>query len=276
MRIARLADLLAHKYELVSEGVPSASTVAEVKKELLNAYKLYVNAKTAKEPILQMLADAGETFSKTLVSMFEGLIASLDKHSNTQLFFKLNNMLGMINDMKNDKDFPVRSFIHDAVKVTKESERNYREHLKSKFEMIISRISSILEREAKKLKSTLPLGAPTDLEAGRVEPQRKDLSKEKLLMFMRSPAAQHYKLDNIDVMQKIIAYPDTKTKLVTLINSIDRGHIPIDGPEVMAEAQAIRKLLDRQEQTNLPALEHTPEKPAPTVSLFEEEDEGNQ
>lgn len=271
MRLFRLADLLEHKYGLVSEGA-SATQVEEVKRELLNAYKLYVNSKTAKEPILQMLADAGETFSKTLVSMFEGLIASLDKHSNTQLFARINNMLGMINDMKNDKDFPVRSFIHDAVRVTKDSERNYRERLKSKFEMTISRLSSILEREAKKLQSTLPLGAPTDLEGGRVEPQRKELSREKLLMFMRTPAAQFYGLDNIEVMTYALSYPEVREKITTLVNSIDRGHLPADGPEVMAETRAIKGWLDNK-KTNLSALEQAPEKPAPAVSLFEDEEE---
>jgi len=271
MRLFRLADLLEHKYGLVSEGA-SATQVEEVKRELLNAYKLYVNSKTAKEPILQMLADAGETFSKTLVSMFEGLIASLDKHSNTQLFARVNNMLGMINDMKNDKDFPVRSFIHDAVRVTKDSERNYRERLKSKFEMTISRLSSILEREAKKLQSTLPLGAPTGLEGGRVEPQRKELSREKLLMFMRTPAAQFYGLDNIEVMTHALSYPEVREKITTLVNSIDRGHLPADGPEVMAETRAIKGWLDNK-KTNLSALEQAPEKPAPAVSLFEDEEE---
>jgi len=272
MRIARLADLLADKYEMVSEGASSAETVKEVKRELINAYRLYVNSKTAKEPILQMLADAGETFSKTLISMFEGIIASLDKHSNSQLFARMNNILGMINDMKNDKDFPVRSFIHDAVRVTKDSERNYRERLKSKFEVIVSRLSSILEREAKRLQTTLPLGAPTGLEAGRVEPQRKELSREKLLMFMRTPAAQFYGLDNIDVMTQALSYSDVKEKITTLVNSIDRGHLPADGPEVMAETRTIKSWLDSK-QTNLPALEQTPEKPAPPVSLFEEEEE---
>jgi len=178
----------------------------------------------------------------------------------------------MINDMKNDKDFPVRSFIHDSVRVTKDSERNYRERLKSKFEMIVSRLSSILEREAKKLQTTLPLGTPTGLEGGRVEPQRKELSKEKLLMFMRTPAAQYYGLDNIDIMTKALSYNDVKEKITTLVNAIDRGHLPADGPEVMAETRMIKSRLDSK-QTNLPALEQTPEKPAPPVSLFEQEEE---
>jgi len=272
MRIFRLADLLEHKYELRSEGAPSAQTIDEVKRALIGAYRNYVSSESAKDPILQMLADAGETFSKTLISMFENLIGHIDKHSNTQLFVKVNNMLGMINEMKNDKTFPVRSFIHNAVRVTKESERNYREHLKQKFEMVVSRLSSILEREAKKLKTTLPLGTPAELEGTRVAPQRKELSKEKLLMFMRTPAAQFYGLDNIDVMSQALSYPEVKDKITTLVNAIDRGHIPADGPEVMAETRTIKSWLDAK-KTNLSALEQMPEKSAPAVSLFEEEEQ---
>ena len=76
---------------------------------------------------------------------------------------------------------------------------------------------------------------------------------------MMTPAAQHYKLDNIDVMQQVLSYPETREKVTTLVNAIDRCHIPADGPEVMAEAQAIRLWLNNKEKTNLSALEQVPE-----------------
>jgi hypothetical protein len=40
----------------------------------------------------------------------------------------------------------------------------------------------------------------------------------------------------------------------------------------MAETRAIKGWLDSK-KTNLPALEQAPEKPAPAVSLFEDEEE---
>ena len=116
------------------------------------------------------------------------------------------------------------------------------------------------------------IGDGLHIGGGAVEPQRKDLSKEKLLMFMKTPAAQLYGLDNIEVMTEVLSYPETKEKIVTLINAIDRGHLPADGPQVMAETRAIKSWLDAK-KTNLPALEQTPEKPAAPVSLFEEEEE---
>jgi hypothetical protein len=92
-------------------------------------------------------------------------------------------------------------------------------------------------------------------------------------MFMMTPGAQQYKLDNIDVMQRILQFPETREKITTLINAIDRGHIPADGPEVMAEAQSIRKWLDVQEKTNVSALENKPIFTSTAPALFEEEGE---
>lgn len=263
MRVDRLAQLFENRYDLYAEAVPSEQVVKEVKRNLADTYNLYVNEKTAKEPILQMLANAGEPFCKTLISIFQTLIASMDSSTNSQLFVRVNNLLGLIGDMSKDKAV-VREFIHGAVRVTKESERNYRERLKSKFEMVIGRISSLLTKQAKLLQATLP-GAtlpgfvPAELEGGPTSVQRQNLSKDKLRLFMMTPAAQHYKLDNIDVMQQILSFPETRDKLTTLINAIDRGHIPADGPEVMSEAQNIRLWLNNKEKTNLSALEQVPE-----------------
>lgn len=269
--IKKLGRLFERKYNLISEAVPSAPIIAEVKKNLLTAYKLYVDGDTAKEPVLKMLADAGEPFSKALLSIFEKLISDINHNNNSQLFLRVNNLLGMIKEMKEDKDFPVRSFIHNSIRATKESERNYRERFKSKFEMIVHRISSILEKQAKLLQETLPLGTPSDLEGGATDIQRRELSKDKLLMFMRSPAAQQYKLDNMDVMHQILFYPETKNKLTTLINAVDRGHHPTDGPEVMNVAKSIREWLDNLKKTNVPALENSPEKTPANSNLFEED-----
>jgi regulator of sigma D len=223
--------------------------INDVKRDLINAYNLYVDSKKAKEPVLQMLADAGEPFCKRLVNEISKTIANIDALAAAPplLFRQLNKILGEISAMKSDPESKVRSFIHDNVKVTKESERNYREHLKSKFEMILHRLSSILEKQAKILRAFMPTAAP--LAGGMVEPERKELSKEKLLMFTRTPAAQAHGLDSLDVMERVLFYPDLKQKLTTLINAIDRGHVPADGPEIM---QATKEIMDafKAKETN--------------------------
>ena len=269
MRMFRLADLFEHKYN-GSSVVKTAASPAEVfkqaKDDILTNYKNWVM--NQKYRALKILAEAGEPNARALYDLYNDLVANIDSLNHIQVFHKVNKILDLIRQMKSSGDY--RQSIHDMVPVEREADRNYREQLKGGFETNLSRISYGLEKVAKALQKYV---AASMLHGGAVEPQRKALSKEKLRMFMMTPVAQHYKLDDIDVMQRILAFPETREKITTLINAIDRGHIPADGPEVMAEAQTIRKLLDAQEKTNLSALEQMPEKPAPAVSLFEEEEE---
>jgi hypothetical protein len=248
MRINKLAELLELKYQFRSEGATISEVIDSVKKDVINAYTLYVSSK-AKEPILQKLADIGEPFSKSLVSEMQKTVANIDTLADAPplLFRQINKMLGAISAMKSDPEHTTRNFIHDSVRVNRESEKNYREHLKSKFEMVVSRISSILEKQARILKAFLPKDIP--LAGGAVDPQRKELSKEKLLMFSRSLAAQRYGLDSLDVMEKVLFYPDLKQKITTLVNAIDRGHLPVDGPEVMSATKEIMDFF-KQKETN--------------------------
>ena len=55
-------------------------------------------------------------------------------------------------------------------------------------------------------------------------------------------------------MQRLLSFPEMRSKLTTLINAIDRGHIPVDGPEIMSEVQDLRKWLSDKE-TNTGAFE---------------------
>jgi uncharacterized protein YeeX (DUF496 family) len=249
MSVIKLADFFELKYKLKSEAASLSDIINDVKKDFINLYNLYVNSDKAKEPVLQILANAGEPFSKSLINEMEKTVASIDTLSEAPplLFRQINKILGSISKMKTDPENSVRVFIHNAVRVNKQSDKNYREHLKSKFEMVIHRISSILEKQARILKAFLPANVP--LAGGATTPERKELSKDKLLMFMRSPAAQTYGLDSLDVMEKVLFYPDLKEKTTTLINAIDRGHMPLDGPEIM---QVTKEIMDafKAKETN--------------------------
>jgi hypothetical protein len=272
MKITTLARRFELKYSLKSEATTRRDLANEAKRELINAYDLYVNPETAKEPILQQLSNSGEPTSKIIIEGMETIVAGIKKKqlSAPALFHLVNNLLGIIHKAKTDPAKTVRNFIHDNTRVTKESEKNYREHLKSKFELIaFKRLSSILDGVRIKLQTATKLEGPA--EGAPVDQQRKELSKDKLLMFMNTPGAQTYHLDNMDVMYQILSDPEMKNKLTTLINAISGGHIPVDGPVVAAEAKSISDWLKAGKKTNVPALEKTPEKPAAPVSLFEEE-----
>ena len=269
MKTYGLARVFELKYGLKPLTASKDDAFNQVKKDLINAYTLYVDSEKAKEPVLQIVANMGEPFSKRLIHSMEELIANIDKLSVQAVFRRVNGILGSIRAVKNDPEKQVRNFIHDSVRVNKESEKNYREHVKSKFEVAIARISSILEKQARVLQSLIRLENPEDeapgLEGGAVEPQRKELSKDKLLTFMRSPAAQNYGLDSLDTLTRILTYPDLKEKITTIINAVDRGHSPIDGPDVRMAVAEIMKIFNDRQQTNLTALEEKPEKPAPSV-----------
>lgn len=268
MRLLRLAKLFERKYELgsvVKTAASPADILSRAKDEILTNYKHFVMGKYR---ALKVLAEQGEPHAKELYLLYNDLVANIDTYSPLQVFNRVNKILGFISNLKaNPKSY--RESIHNSVAINRESDRNFREQLKSGFETNLSRISSGLEKAVKLLRAFSP-GTP--LAGGAVEPQRKALSKEKLLMFMHSAAAQKHGLDNIEVMTKLLSYPETREKITTLINAVDRGHIPLDGPEVMAEAAVIKQWLDAK-KTNLPALEQGPEKPAPPTSLFEEEGE---
>lgn len=277
MKTHGLARVFELKYGLKPLTASKEETLNQVKKDLINAYTLYVDSEKAKEPVLQMVASMGEPFSKRLIKSMEEMIANIDKLSPQAIFRRVNGILAGISAVKNDPEKQVRNFIHDSVRVNRESERNYREHVKSKFEVAISRISSILEKQARALQSLIRLENPEEdvpgLEGGAVEPQRKELSKDKILTFIRSPAAQNYGLDSLDTMTRILTYPDLKEKITTIINAVDRGRTPIDGPDVRMAVAEIMKIFNERQQTNLTALEEKPEKPAPSVSILGEEEQ---
>ena len=239
MKIVRLARFFELKYNLKSEAASLQEIIDDVKKNIINAYALYVSGETSKEPVLKILANAGEPFSKSLIITMEDMVNNIDNLSQVQLFNRINKVLGNIKEVKTDPDKSVRNFINSAIRISKESDKNYREHLKSKFEMVLYRVSSILEKQAKILQKFLPKETP--LSGASVSPERKELSKDKLLMFMHTPAAQSYGLDSLDTLSLVLNDYDLRQKLTTLINAIDRGHVPINGPDIM---QATKEISD--------------------------------
>lgn len=270
MNIFKLAKFYESKYGLKAEAASIQDVMNDVKKEIVNAYKLYVDPKTAKEPAIAIFAQAGEPSAAKILAYMTALTAKIDTlAAKPALFYRaVNKVLENINSL----DKAMKAGEKPVERLPKESVRNQLRHYKRTLGTVLQRLSSILVKQAKILQKFLITDIP--LAGGLVVPERKPLSKEKLLMFTRTPAAQQYGLDNLDVMGQILAYPPLRESVTTLINAIDRGHIPIDGPEVAAEAKAIREWLDRQKQTNLPALQQEPS--TSPATLFEEEGEEGQ
>lgn len=232
MRLVRLANLLALKYNFKSEA--ALTFTPEMKRELKQAFNNYVNADSPSitEPILQMLADSGEPVSSSIVSNMQDLIANLDHHYQDKLTSIMQNVVDAITP---ETKAEVLRFIDNNTKSATEAQRNHRKRLKSKFDTVTRPLVSILSKMLGKQK-LLPQ-------------KRMELSKEKLLMFSRTPAAKKYGFDSLDVLGKLLQYEDTRNKLTSLINAVDRGHLPIDGPEIAAEAAEIIRLF-KEKQNN--------------------------
>jgi hypothetical protein len=274
MRIYRLAQIFEQKLQaqggLLDDPPAPAKIIESVKQDLLNAYRSHIDVKTAKYPVLKMLADTGEEFSALIIAHMTELAANIDElgAKPSDLFKKVNKLLGIINQAHTalaNKKIPV---LHGSQeRMQRESERNFVNHVGSKFSTTLRYLSSTLVKCAKVLQRFLP--KETALEGGAVSQVRKPLSKEKLRMFMLTPAAQAYGLDNMDVMTKVLEEPELREMLTTVINAVDRGHVPRDGSDISEIAKTIKKRIQEKKQTNLTELEVEKSAP-PAVSLFEE------
>lgn len=266
MRLVRLAKLLELKYNLKSEAASIQDVINDIKKDIISAYTLYVNPKTAKEPALQMFADGGEPHCAKIVAYMTAMVAKIDTLAATpsHLFRAVNKILELCTlldkELRGDKSSPNR--------LPGQSTLNQLHNHKRKLGTVLQRLSSILAKQAKLLRKFMPEESPLAGDATVPIPQ--PLSKDQLFMFMHTPAAQSFGLDNYDVMTQIQQYPELREQVRKIVNSINRGHNP-SSPEIMKEVQAIKEWLNRTQITNLPALEQTPEKPPTDTSLFEDE-----
>lgn len=243
MRIHKLGRLFGAKYSVSNELISQASLKEEVKREILNAYKLYVDGSSPqnKEPIIQMLANSDEPICKQVISDMTELVANLDHPKHEKLIALMQRV---IDTLTPEAILQVREFIQSSTKGTNEAQRNHRERLKSKFEDRVKRLVGILSKM---------LGKERVLDRTRMP-----ITKEKLLVFMRTPSAEKYGLDDMDVMTRLLSYPELREKITTLVNAIDRGHMPLDGPEIAKETAELAELF-RQKQSNEPFLESNEE-----------------
>jgi hypothetical protein len=139
MRMFRLADLFEHKYagSVVKTAATPAEVLERVKDDILNNYKHWVMGKYR---AMKILAEAGEPYAKALYNVYNDLVANIDTYSPLQLFNRVNKILAAIKEMKVDSS-KYRDSIHSIVEVHRESDRNYREQLKSGFETNLKNIS---------------------------------------------------------------------------------------------------------------------------------------
>lgn len=249
MRILRLAQLFEAKYQLKAQAALDEKTVlAEVRRELVqDAFTNYVSSHS-KDPALQIVAGMGYGPVVNLVHAYQKLVAKIDQKTPKKLIDELNELLGLMYDINRDKFTEVFNFINDNVMIRNQAAKNERERLKQKFSKKMERLFSLTQKAAIKLQALVPDVA---VHGGSVTPQRRPLTRDELRDFvMMAPPFQSYGLDSMDVMAKILEDHELKELVTTLINSVKRGHTPLDGSAVQQIAQKIKATLEQNQQTN--------------------------
>jgi vacuolar-type H+-ATPase subunit F/Vma7 len=261
MTTERLAKAVEVKYVLKL----ASTKLDEAKKEIKLAYQLHVS-ETAKEPVISKVSkEFNEPETTKLVEIMEDLVKNINDYDAPTLFTQVNEVLKIISEYKKDPEKKVRNFIHDAIRIKRQSDIQYREHIKSKYETALTRIFGLLEKAAIKLKTLVPEGS---LAGGLIEPQRKELSKDKIQRFLITPEAQAMGLTTLDIVTKVLEYPELRQKLTTVINAIDRGHRPADAPELSREVEYLAQLIRQRLSDNDSYFEHGAE---PETEVSEDE-----
>ncbi len=78
MNILKLAKFYEAKYNIKVEAASIQDVINDVKKELVNAYTLYVDPKTAKEPALAIFAKMGEGNAGKIIAYMTAMVAKID------------------------------------------------------------------------------------------------------------------------------------------------------------------------------------------------------
>jgi len=261
-KVVRLAQLLELKYGLQSKAanISEDRIIAEVKRDVLDAFRNYFS-RSARDSMFQYAADLGEAQSSELVYKMDKLVKDLDKLKPQKLMEALNDVIGLIYQMKQDPTRAVRNVIHDSVPGGTESQRNTRQRLLTKYERSMSMAFPALQRAAIKLQVIVPNVA---IHEGKISRERSELSKQQLIDFIiATPTFKTYGVDSLDVMEEFLSDPEMRQRLITLINAVKRGHIPLDGSQVQEFARQVKQLHNQRKQTNLPQLEESEPPPQP-------------
>lgn len=271
MRIYRLAQLLEQKYSFTSEAadpVRQDKILQGAITTLVDNFNLYVDPKSPhnRTPVLGILLNMGEPFTSRFVDKVNILVSKLDDEAEPHHMLQaVNELLQMMYQMKQQKT-EINNFVIDNFRLSRQADKNYRDRVITKYWATISIIFSVYQKVARSLQILAP---DMPVPGGSVEPQRGEISRDKWIAFLHGPAAQQYGLVSQDVLGKVLADPQLKEKLTTLVNAIDRGHTPLDGPAVFDGVREIMEIYNQKQRNNSSFFESN--EPVPQAIEPEEE-----
>ena len=283
MRILRLAQLFELKYSLKAEAASIQDVMRDVVEKIKLVFLNYIDPKSVTSKAyngIPVFASRNEPHCNKIMGHMYFIVAQIDELSARpgELYTHVNKVLALTDEL--DK----------AIKHTKKQTKEFlpsqqvlndnRSDLK-RLEESIRRVSHQMTEVAKVLKRFLT--DPAAIQGGTIVPGILPLSKEQRLHFLRTPEAEQYGfnapdiIDNLDVLQRLFEEPGFTEKYDRLVRAVKsssakRGPSEQTSSEIIDLVKYIKQRIMDRGQTNLPALQKMPEKPAAPIFPSDEED----
>lgn len=259
-KLFRFAELIAKKYELISEAdivVPSQEVVLNKQKQKLQ--ELYNNffsvdadlatSKTIPMHALFELRDIEEPYVSAMFKIMNELMESIDTLSLIQIFRRVNKLLLLCGEATPNK-------IQEHLEKFRTENRKV---LRDKQQFVIgfkNRIKSITRRLEEVRNMLMSLVPESELQKpmGKMVEYPASIIQEGLIRrFLVSPAADKYKLtkDNWDMM---FSDPKFSLRLARLLHSWEKNNY-VWVPALANELKLIVSEFEHRKESNLPYLE---------------------
>ena len=271
MKVIRLADRLAHKYELVSEGASLQSVMRDVETKIKDAYRNYIDPGTVTSKAynaIPVMAHQGEPHCQKITGHMHIITANIDTlvQNPAQLFKQVQKVLALIKSLdetiKNTKKRPIERLPTQQVLNATLSDL-------SRLENSLKRFSSLMVGAAKLLKPFVPpdeKGKEAELAGDIVQPEAQPVTKHDrrqfFVMYPNEAAAYGFDMDslidNLDIVTNLLEEPNMSREFDKFIRAIKGKGNPENGAAIRQIAKSINELIQRRKSTNVPALENKP------------------
>jgi hypothetical protein len=279
-RLFRLSELLAPKYGFKS--IASDRAIEDIKNAIIEAYNLYVTDETVPVPkinpvveqripsknknrIIPELAGLGEStcvyIFKTMKELMKNIVGA-----NPDILYVI---LGRLKErMTDEKVKDIINFYQDKMSLSTTVDLRLRKDKERQIRDTFKRLSSVINNKQRELQKFT--NKTKELEDKSYHPPVQPISKENLVKFMRMPFASQIGLTDYEILSGLLDEPGGRELITNVYNSLQSGHIPKKGTELMAAIVSLKNLYNTRANKN--TFEQEPsEYKSPLEPAFEEE-----
>lgn len=277
MRLVRLADLFVVKYKFAESSATVEGDLRQkinllwnIPNKTFNILKACAESEASKpKNSREQMAVEGFRFCRDLLAMINYLKINILNISLGEMREVLLNIVNLIDSNKNIKvsdkgklsgkgepvegQFPhVSELITEMIPLANRSDLKKKQDLYSKARTGLSRILSLSNTmldELKRLEVMVPEKFThetiTDVDINqenpsRFTPQRRSLNTHDLIDFIRQ-YGDDYGIPDREHWELLVRDPEVKERVTTIINALNRGHVPRDS--IFAKEE-IRKIIE--------------------------------